>query len=346
MTNLPTETTQFNLKYTGDINPPPGNPDRPPYKPSDDLKQMVKLAIALSRPLLLMGDPGVGKTRLASAIAYEFTQEYQGYIQLAKESCKDKEWAKDWIKKDEWPLYTWYVKSTSCAKDGLYKYDAVGRLRDTQLAKSENLAETIRQKSIKRLEDETQSGYIKFGALGKAFQTPIPAIVLIDEIDKADIDFPNDLLLELDEKRFFIEETDREVKKIVSPLIIITSNDEKSLPNAFLRRCLFHYLEPPTTEELEEIVKAHFGEDLPNVTELIAAFQPVQEASKTGGKKSSTGELLDFIKVVNSVLKTPIQDVPKLMRENLGVLLKTPDEQTRYKKSMEGKKEGKKDDSR
>jgi MoxR-like ATPase len=348
MTNLPNQTTQFNLEYTGNINPEPGNPDRPPYKPSDDLKYMVKLAIALDRPLLLMGDPGVGKTRLASAIAYEFTQEYQNYIQLAKESCKDKEWAKDWIEKNEWPLYTWYVKSTSRAKDGLYKYDAVGRLRDTQLAKSDELATPIRQKSIQRLEDETQGGYITFGALGKAFQTPIPAIVLIDEIDKADIDFPNDLLLELDEKRFFIDEIiDGEVKKIVSPLIIITSNDEKSLSNAFLRRCLFHYLEPPTSEQLQDIIKAHFGEDLPNVTEIIEAFQALQkEASKTGGKKASTGEFLDFIKVVTQVLKAPIQDVPKLMWENRGVLLKTRDEQTRYKKSMEGKKEGKKDDSR
>ena len=347
MTNSLNKTTQFNLEYTGNINPPAGNPDCPPYKPSDDLKQMVKLAIALKRPLLLMGDPGVGKTRLASAIAYEFTQEYQGYIQLGKELCKDQKWAQDWIEKNEWPLYPWYVKSTSSAKDGLYKYDAVGRLRDTQLAKSENLADPIRQKSIKRLEDETQSGYIIFGALGKAFQTPIPAIVLIDEIDKADIDFPNDLLLELDEKRFFIEETDRKVEKIVSPLIIITSNNEKSLPNAFLRRCLFHYLEPPNEKELKQIIEAHFGKDLPNITEIIEAYQALQaKASKTGGKKASTGELLDFIKVVTQVLKTPIQDVPKLMWENRGVLLKTPDEQTRYKKSMEGKKEGKKDDSR
>lgn len=339
MTNLPNKTTQFNLEYTGDINPEPGNPDRPPYKPSDDLKQMVKLAIALERPLLLMGDPGVGKTQLASAIAYEFTQQYQEYIQLAKKLLKEKEWAKDWIEKNEWPLYPWYVKSTSSAKDGLYKYDAVGRLRDTQLAKSDKLADPIRQKSIQRLQDETQSGYIKFGALGKAFQTPIPAIVLIDEIDKADIDFPNDLLLELDEKRFFIEETDREVKKIVSPLIIITSNNEKSLPNAFLRRCLFHYLEPPTTKELEKIIKAHFGEPLSNITEIIEAYQALQaKAPKTGGKKASTGELLDFIKVVTSVLNTPIQDVPKLMRENLGVLLKTRDEQIRYKKSTEGHK--------
>lgn len=330
MTKLPDQTTQFNLEYTGE-------PDVSSYRPSPELKQMVKLAIALERPLLLMGDPGVGKTKLAEAIAAEFTQKYQNYIQQAKELLKDKEWAKDWIEENKWPLYPWYVKSTSRAKEGLYTYDAVGRLRDTQLAKSDELVATIRKKSIQRLQDESQSGYIKYGALGKAFQTPIPAIVLIDEIDKADIDFPNDLLLELDEKRFFIEETDREVKNIVSPLIVITSNDEKSLPNAFLRRCLFHYLEPPNETELESIIKAHFGGDLPNITEIIDAYQVLQkEAPKTGGKKASTGELLDFIKVVTSVLNTPIQDVPKLMRENLGVLLKTRDEEIRYKKSTEG----------
>ncbi|HLO49746.1 MAG TPA: MoxR family ATPase [Kamptonema sp.] len=342
MTKLPNKTTEFNLEYTGE-------PDVSSYRPSPELKQMVKLAIALERPLLLMGDPGVGKTKLAEAIAAEFTQKHQNYIQQAKELLKDKEWAKDWIEENKWPLYPWYIKSTSRAKEGIYTYDAVGRLRDTQLAKSEELVGTIKKKSIERLKDESQSGYIKYGALGKAFQTPIPAIVLIDEIDKADIDFPNDLLLELDEKCFFIDEIDRKVEKIVSPLIIITSNDEKPLPNAFLRRCLFYYLEPPNDKELTEIIKAHFGKDLPNIAEIIAAYQTLHEkASKTGGKKTSTGELLDFVKVVNSVLQTPIQDVPhalKLMWEHRGVLLKTRDEQIRNKKFIEGKKEEKKDDS-
>jgi len=344
MTNLPLEQMEkpnpFNLDYTGEINPPGGNPDRSPYRPSPELKQMVKLAIALERPLLLMGDPGVGKTQLASAIAYEFTQKYQNYIQQAKELVKDKEWAKDWIEENKWPLYPWYVKSTSRAREGLYNYDAVGRLRDTQLVKSEYLTQNIQQKIIDRLQDETQSGYIKFGALGKAFQTPIPAIVLIDEIDKADIDFPNDLLLELDEKRFFIEETDKEVKKIVSPLIIITSNNEKDLPNAFLRRCLFHYLDAPTETQLEEIIKAHFGKYLPNITEIITAYQDLlTKTAKAGSKKASTGELLDLIKVITLILKAPIQDVRKLIQENLGVLLKTREEQTQYKKkSLEVKK--------
>ncbi|MCL1472929.1 AAA family ATPase [Argonema antarcticum] len=340
MTNLPIEV---NLEYTGNINPEPGTPDRSPYSPSDELKQMVKLAIALERPLLLMGDPGVGKTQLASAIAYEFTQKYQKEIQQAQELVKEKDWAQDWIKENKWPLYPWYIKSTSRAKDGLYTYDAVGRLRDTQLVKSEYLAKSIQQKTIQRLEDETQGGYIKFGALGKAFQTPIPAIVLIDEIDKADIDFPNDLLLELDEKRFFIEETDREVKKIVSPLIIVTSNEERTLPNAFLRRCLFHYLDTPSDKELKKIIKLHFGEDLPNITEIIAAYRELlANTAKAGGKKASPGELLDFIKVAQGILNTPVQDILKLMQQNLGVLLKTRDELTRHKKSLEGKK----DDSR
>jgi MoxR-like ATPase len=331
------------LEYTGKINPRPGTPDASPYRPSDELLHMVKLALALDRPLLLMGDPGVGKTQLASAIAYEFTHTYQDYIQEAKKLVKeeDKSWAeKDWMEKNRWPFFPWYVKSTSRAKDGLYTYDAVARLRDTQLVKSEYLSKEIRQQIMTRLQDETQRGYIKFGPLGKAFQTPIPAIVLIDEIDKADIDFPNDLLLELDEKRFFIDETGQEeVNSEVSPLIIVTSNNEKDLPNAFLRRCLFYYLEHPTKKELEAIIKAHFGEDLPNITEIITAYQYLlQNTATAGSKKASTAELLDFIKVITSILKAPLQDVPKLIQENLGVILKTREEQTRYKKSREGKK--------
>ena len=324
------------LEYTGEINPPPGTPDASPYRPSDELLHMVKLALALDRPLLLMGDPGVGKTQLASAIAYEFTHKYQNHIQEAKKLVQeeDKIWAaKDWMEENRWPFFPWYVKSTSRAKDGLYTYDAVARLRDTQLVKSDNLHPTIREKSIQRLQDETQRGYITFGALGKAFKTPIPAIVLIDEIDKADIDFPNDLLLEMDEKRFFIEETGQEVKPVVSPLIIVTSNNEKDLPNAFLRRCLFHYLEPPTKSELEAIIKAHFGENLPNITEIITAYQDLLQTTATAGsKKPSTGELLDLIKVITLILKAPLQDVPKLIQENLGVILKTREEQTRYYK--------------
>lgn len=330
------------LEYTGEINPPPGTPDASPYCPGDELLHMVKLALALDRPLLLMGDPGVGKTQLASAIAYEFTQKYQNHIQEAKKLVQeeDKIWAeKDWMEENRWPFFPWYIKSTSRAKDGLYTYDAVGRLRDTQLVKSDNLAETIREKSIQRLKDETQRGYMKFGALGKAFKTPIPAIVLIDEIDKADIDFPNDLLLEMDEKRFFIEETGQEVKRVVSPLIIVTSNNEKDLPNAFLRRCLFHYLEPPTKKQLEGIIKAHFDEKtLPNITEIITAYQDLLKKTATaGGKKASTGELLDLIKV-SDLLNYSLQDVPEFIQKNLGVILKTREEQTRYEKSLKTEK--------
>ncbi len=326
----------FNLEYTGDINPPPRAKDLP-YCPSDDLKRMVKLAIALDRPLLLMGEPGTGKTQLASAIAYEFAHKYPQLIETAKEKLEHEEWAQEWINNKEWPFYTWYIKSLSRARDGLYTYDAVGRLRDTQLAQSEYLSPEIRQKTISRLQNENQLGYIKFGALGKAFKTPIPAIVLIDEIDKADLDFPNDLLLELDEKRFFIEETGEEVKKIASPLIIITSNDEKPLPNAFLRRCLFYYLESPDATQLEKIIKAHFGEQEIDISPIIAAYQDVRgKTDKSGSKKASTSELLDFFKVIT--FDTPIQDIPKLIKENLGVLLKTREEQKRYHKSTESKK--------
>ncbi|MEM9088956.1 MAG: MoxR family ATPase, partial [Cyanobacteria bacterium P01_F01_bin.53] len=203
------------LQYTGTVQPSPGehdlNTDRllTPYLPSEALVESVNLAIFLQRPLLIKGEPGCGKTRLAQAVAYELGL----------------------------PLETWYVKSTSRAQDGLYVYDTVARLRDAQLSSSLGIDDLTRVK--------TAGAYIRWGPLGRAFQNKQKTVVLIDEIDKADIDFPNDLLLEIDELRFTVEETESEVRASIPPIVLITSNDEKDLPDAFLRRCLFHYLEFP-----------------------------------------------------------------------------------------------------
>lgn len=318
-----------NLEYTGKVNPPP-NDEKPPYLPSDELKEMVKLAVLLERPLLLMGEPGCGKTKLASAIVYEWTQNNQALLQEHQ--------------LESWPFYPWYVKSTSRAKDGLYTYDAVARLRDTQLVESNYIDEEERQTIKEALKDKTQEKYIDFGPLGQAFQSSLPAVVLIDEIDKADIDFPNDLLLELDEKCFFIEETQPKQKipdseqNRPSPLVIITSNNEKDLPNAFLRRCLFHYLEPPNDGDLEKIIKAHFGNKLPSTKPILDAYQRILEATaNTGGKQVSTSELLDWIK---ALIDSP-QNLAELTKDPvpyIGVLLKTREERIRYQKSLQGKK--------
>jgi MoxR-like ATPase len=322
------EHIKYNLEYTGENNPQPTEIDdrgRPlsPYLPTEELKESVRLAIALERPLLIMGAPGSGKTRLANAIAYEFT-------------CKNRELLNK-LNLPNYPYETWYVKSTSRARDGLYLYDAVGRLRDAQLAAVKELDNL----GLQRLKDQTQQGYIKFGALGKAFQNNLRTIVLIDEIDKADIDFPNDLLLELDEKRFFIEETGDEIpaprSQVAPPIVIITSNNERELPEAFLRRCIFHYLEFPSQEELIGIVKVHFGGKLPEfLTEsLVNSFlQLREETDKTGGKQVSTSELLDWLKAL--LLSFSPQQIREQIEQRkipfLGLLLKTRDEQIRYQK--------------
>lgn len=203
-----------------------------PYLPSQELVDAVNLTIFLKkRPLLLKGEPGCGKTLLAKAVAYELglLEDYE----------------------------FWPIKSTSRARDGLYTYDAVGRLYDAQLANTD-------EKHRSRAENPQE--YIKMGPLGRAFQNPKRAVVLIDEIDKADIDFPNDLLLELEEQRFTIEETGEEVKAKQPPIVFITSNDEKDLPDAFLRRCLFHYIDFPSASQLVDIIKLHFPDSSPVLT--------------------------------------------------------------------------------
>ncbi|MBO3457635.1 MoxR family ATPase [Aetokthonos hydrillicola Thurmond2011] len=314
MNNLP----EWNLEYTGTVNPKPEE-GLSPYLPNEELKESVRLAIALERPLLIMGEPGSGKTRLAGAIAYEFTKKNH---QLLEERGLQ-----------SYPYEAWYIKSTSRARDGLYVYDAVARLRDAQLA-AVNQLDT---QGLDRLKDPNQKDYIKYGALGKAFQNPLRTIILIDEIDKADIDFPNDLLLELDEKRFFIEETQTWVpdneKKAQPPIVIITSNNEKDLPNAFLRRCIFHYLDFPNQEELTAIVNAHFPK-IPDLTEsLVKSFVELREGTDTNSSKQvSTSELIDWIKAL--LLSFTPQQIREKIKQGkipfLGVLLKTREEQIRY----------------
>jgi MoxR-like ATPase len=296
------------MKYTGEIQPQKNERGKNgellyPYFPSPELVEAVNLSIFLTRPLLLKGEPGCGKTQLAKAIAYE--------LQL--------------------PLETWHIKSTTRAKDGLYSYDGVGRLRDAQLAASNRL----NPEKIQRLDDPMT--YIRWGALGKGFQNSQRTIILIDEIDKADIDFPNDLLLELDEKRFILEETGETIKAQQSPIVLITSNDEKDLPDAFLRRCIFHYVEFPDEERLFNIVNGAFpdsSEDLINkaVKRFLELRQEMKKDKGENGKKVSTSELIDWFRVLSHYRQD--KDLIELDGKlpYAGVLLKNWDDHLRYLK--------------
>ncbi len=269
-----------------------------PYLPSPELVNAVNLAIFLQRPLLLKGEPGCGKTRLAQTVAHEL----------------------------ELPYEAWYIKSTTRARDGLYTYDAVGRLHDAQL--------TRRGKQSRSKVDDLNN-YIKKGALGRAFENPHRTVVLIDEIDKADIDFPNDLLRELDEQRFTIEETGEEIKANYPPIVFVTSNDEKDLPDAFLRRCLFYYIEFPYAQ-LTNIVQAHFSEsDTDLVEAAVKRFIELRRKMEKGksGKKASTSELLDWFAVLRQF---PKDEVLKQLEEKLlfpEVLLKKWEDHLRYLKN-------------
>ena len=266
---------QIQFEYTGKILPQWGERDTNgqllyPYLPYEELIEAVNLAIYLERPLLLKVEPGCGKTRLARAAAYELGL----------------------------PLETWYIKSTTQAKDGLYSYDAVTRLRDAQLVAAGRI---IKDEDIPRISDSAT--YVKWGPLGRAFQNSQRTVVLIDEIDKADIDFPNDLLLELDQQKFIVDETGEEIIAKAPPIVFITSNDEKDLPDAFLRRCLFHYVEFPTPERLIEIINSHFPYSQPQLV-AKAAIRFLKLRDEMGkdkgeaGKKVSTSELLDWFRVL------------------------------------------------
>ena len=225
------------------------------YVATEDLKVAVNAAIVLERPLLVKGEPGTGKTVLAEEIAKALGA----------------------------PLLTWHSKSTTKAQQGLYEYDAVSRLRDSQLGDS-------------RVSDIRN--YIRRGKLWDAFAADAPAVVLIDEIDKADIEFPNDLLRELDRMEFHVYETQRTVRARHRPLVVITSNNEKELPDAFLRRCFFHYIRFPDAETMTQIVDVHFpGLKKALLKEALDVFFELREVPGLK-KKPSTSELLDWLKLL------------------------------------------------
>lgn len=225
------------------------------YVATHDLRMAVNAAVTLQRPLLIKGEPGTGKTMLAEEVARALNK----------------------------PLLTWHIKSTTKAQQGLYEYDAVSRLRDSQLGDG-------------RVSDI--SNYIKRGKLWEAFDRDDQAVLLIDEIDKADIEFPNDLLQELDRMEFYVQETDETIRAEVRPVVVITSNNEKELPDAFLRRCFFHYIRFPDAETMQDIVEVHFPGIKPRlVAEALRTFYEIRDTPGLK-KKPSTSELLDWLKLL------------------------------------------------
>ena len=225
------------------------------YVASDDLRVAVNASIALERPLLIKGEPGTGKTVLAHEVAKALGA----------------------------PIIEWHIKSTTKAQQGLYEYDAVSRLRDSQLGDE-------RVKDI--------GNYIKKGKMWEAFTSAQRPILLIDEIDKADIEFPNDLLLELDRMQFYVYETQQTIKAEQRPIVMITSNNEKELPDAFLRRCFFHYIRFPDRETMTQIVDVHFPDLQRNLLrEALNVFYDIREVPGLK-KKPSTSELLDWLKLL------------------------------------------------
>jgi len=253
------------------------------YVATDDLMVAVNAAITLERPLLVKGEPGTGKTVLAHEIAKALSK----------------------------PLIQWHIKSTTKAQQGLYEYDAVSRLRDSQLGDE-------RVKDI--------ANYIVRGKLWDSFEADAAPVLLIDEVDKADIEFPNDLLLELDRMEFFVYETQQTVVAQHRPIVVITSNNEKELPDAFLRRCFFHYIRFPERDTMTEIIDVHYPDiqkDL--VREALNVFYEIREVPGLK-KKPSTSELLDWLKLLMvdeispEILRT--KDPKKLIPPLHGALLK------------------------
>ena len=247
------------------------------YVVTDELMNAVNVSIALKKPLLIKGEPGTGKTMLAEAISQALDMD----------------------------LIIWSIKSTTKAQDGLYVYDTVQRLYDSQFGEGD-------------VKDIAQ--YIKLGKLGEAFTSDRQVVLLIDEIDKADLEFPNDLLWELDKMEFYINETKETVKTKHRPIVIITSNAEKELPDAFLRRCIFHYIEFPNEEKMADIIRVHYGDiDSKLMTKALEAFYKIR-GMKDLQKRPSTSELLDWIQalMISGVsIDNLYEDMPFL-----GVLLK------------------------
>ena len=225
------------------------------YIATDDLRIAVNASVTLERPLLIKGEPGTGKTQLAYEVAGALSA----------------------------PLITWHIKSTTKAQQGLYEYDAVTRLRDSQLGDA-------RVRDVKN--------YIKRGKLWDAFETDTRPVLLIDEIDKADIEFPNDLLLELDRMEFFVYETGETIRAKLRPIVMITSNNEKELPDAFLRRCFFHYIRFPERDTMQKIVDVHYPQIKQRlVSEALNIFYQIRDVPGLK-KKPSTSELLDWLKLL------------------------------------------------
>jgi len=225
------------------------------YVATEDLTVAVNAAVTLERPLLVKGEPGTGKTELARQVATSLGL----------------------------PIIEWHIKSTTRAQQGLYEYDAVSRLRDSQLGEE-------------RVHDV--ANYIKRGKLWQAFEAEGKSVLLIDEIDKADIEFPNDLLQELDRMEFFVYETGQTVRARTRPIVIITSNNEKELPDAFLRRCFFHYIRFPDLETMKAIVEVHFpGIKQQLLTTALTQFYEIREQQGLK-KKPSTSEVLDWLKLL------------------------------------------------
>jgi MoxR-like ATPase len=264
------------------------------YIASEELQNAVNVAIALEKPLLIKGEPGTGKTLLATSIAEA----------LGK------------------PFFIWNIKSTTKAQEGLYTYDTVRRLNDAR----------FKDKDVSDIKQ-----YIQYGPLAKSFLNEEKSVLLIDEIDKADIEFPNDLLNELDNMRFYIYETEEFITAKHRPVVIITSNSEKELPDAFLRRCIFHYIEFPTPELMKDIVKVHFP-DIENkllnqALELFYKLRTIEELRK----KPSTSELIDWIKVL---IKTGTRIKPEKLTEIpfLGTLIKKEEDLSMFNKGHYSKK--------
>ncbi|MEM6751380.1 MAG: MoxR family ATPase [Cyanobacteria bacterium P01_C01_bin.38] len=363
-----------NYEYTGNYQPPKEienkNEDYKkklkiycpyPYLPSNDLKEAVNLAIKLERPLLLEGEPGCGKTRLAGALAYEFTKKNQEFLQglenpkqeteiqetgsqeteiqetESKKTRNQKNQNQETTNQEDddnikqwWDYYIWNIKSTTRARDGLYRYDAVTRLRDAQLmgTNPDKLQEFIGEEETEKLKErlKDKKNYLEFGALGKALGKALGGdkkvlgkdniehdyrpVLLIDEIDKADSDFANDLLLELEELRFEIPEiADKENRHEIptpkhKPIIFITSNREKPLPEPFLRRCIYFYVAFPNQEQLENIINKRFDTLKKNkkilVEDAIEIFYKIRNLleKNPGSKPPGTSEFIDFIKAI------------------------------------------------